>query len=233
MTRFTAQEQRFLRLLDDLQAAEGIEVFYEERGDLEELTGEAPEAFALMEEWQGVRLAPELHRAFLRFSGLSCHWAVEGDRANLSGEFSLRHLPAALFATGEVLLHDDVPPSRRALYEEFRIFDEHPRTGAGTLAALRIPPVTPTTISPEVWYYDGSDGELRLDLDYAGYLDALLVTKGTNGWQYLFADVDLTETGLGSVADDLRTMLDLFPSLFPEHDYEPLRERLAARLRRG
>ncbi|MET9764540.1 hypothetical protein ABZ016_36675 [Streptomyces sp. NPDC006372] len=230
MARYTEQELRYLRLLDELQEADGVDVRYEERGEIEEATGEAPEAFALIEEWQGVRFAPELQRAFLRFDGVSSHWTLTEGATTLSGEFSLRHLPAALFATGETLIHDDLPADVRALYEEFRVFDEQPRTGAGTLAALRLPSVVTETISPEVWYYDSSDGACLLDIDYAQYLDALLVTKGTFGWQYLFADVDLGESGLGSVADDLRTMLDVFPQLFPGHDYSDLRTRLEARL---
>ncbi|QWB27374.1 MULTISPECIES: hypothetical protein [Streptomyces] len=229
MARYTEQELRYLRLLDELQETDGVDIRYEERGEIEELTGEAPEAFDLIEEWQGVRFAPELQRAFLRFDGISSHWTLAKGGSTLHGEFSLRHLPAALFATGETLIHDDLPADVRALYEEFRVFDEQPRTGAGTLAALRVPSVVTGSISPEVWYYDSSDGAL-LDIDYAQYLDALLVTKGTFGWQYLYADVDLGESGLGSVADDLRTMLDVFPDVFPGHDYSDLRARLEARL---
>ncbi|WP_435281588.1 hypothetical protein [Streptomyces koelreuteriae] len=230
MARYTEQELRYLRLLDELQETDGVDIRYEERGEIEELTGEAPEAFDLIEEWQGVRFAPELQRAFLRFDGISSHWTLAKGGSTLHGEFSLRHLPAALFATGETLIHDDLPADVRALYEEFRVFDEQPRTGAGTLAALRVPSVVTGSISPEVWYYDSSDGALLLDIDYAQYLDALLVTKGTFGWQYLYADVDLGESGLGSVADDLRTMLDVFPDVFPGHDYSDLRARLEARL---
>ncbi|GAA3727624.1 hypothetical protein GCM10022225_06220 [Plantactinospora mayteni] len=230
MTRFTEQELRYRRMLDELQAAAGVEVFYEERGNVEEGLGEAPDAFALFEEWHGIRLAPELRRGFLRFDGISCHWRLRRGESSLSGEFSLRHLSAAFFATGEHLIHEDLDPERRVLYSGFRIFDEHARTGAGTLAALGIPPAATGLLSPEIWYYDSSDGELKLDLDYAQYIDTLLVTRGTNGWQYLYADVDLTESGLAGVGDDLRTMLDVFPELFPDHDYADLRTRLQERL---
>ncbi|WP_046495246.1 hypothetical protein [Streptomyces odonnellii] len=230
MARFTEQELRYLRILNELQDATEVQVFYEERGDIEEAVGEAPNAFALLEEWHGIRLAPELQRVFLRFDGISSHWSFTRGESSLSGEFSLRHLSAAMFATGEHLIHEEVDAERRVLYSEFRIFDEHPRTGAGTLAALRVPPTATGLLSPEIWYYDSSDSELRLDLDYAQYLDTLLVTKGTNGWQYLYADVDLTDTGLGGVADDLSTMLDVFPKLFPAYDYSDLRARLEERL---
>ncbi|MFE3737067.1 hypothetical protein [Streptomyces sp. NPDC059134] len=229
MTHLTQQELKYRRLLNELQEAEEIEVFFEERGNIEETVGEAQEAFALVEEWHNIRLIPDLQSAFLRFDGLSCHWRLKKGELRLSGEFSLRHLSAAMFATGEGLIHEDLDSARRALYSEFRIFDDHPRTGAGTLAALRIPHVASGIISPEVWYYDSSDGEFKLDLNYAQYLDVLPVTKGTYGWQYLYTDSDLSGSGFGSVANSMRTMLGVFPKLFPDHDYTDLQTRFEER----
>ncbi|MFG2828970.1 hypothetical protein ACGFWI_16170 [Streptomyces sp. NPDC048434] len=230
MARFTAQELRYLKILDELQEAEEVDVHFEERGNIEETVGEAPEAFALISEWHGIDLSPELQRAFLRFDGVSCHWHMAKGNTSLNGEFSLRHLSAAMFATGDSLIHEDCSEAQRTLYSEFRIFDDHPRTGAGTLVALRVQDGTNDAISPEIWHYDSSDGAFRLDIDYAEYLDALLITKGTHGWQYLYADVDLGDSGFGGIADDMRNMLEVFPTLFPDYEYEPLRRRLEERL---
>ncbi|MCP2322202.1 hypothetical protein HDA40_000709 [Hamadaea flava] len=57
-------------------------------------------------------------------------------------------------------------------------------------------------------------------------MDALLATKGARGWGLLFADIDLTHRSLQTTVTDLRSMLDVFPSLFPDHDFTPFRERL-------
>lgn len=58
----------------------------------------------------------------------------------------------------------------------------------------------------------------------------MLVTKGTAGWQYLFADVDFKSPWMQEVGSELKTMLATFPALFPQYDYAPLRARLEARL---
>lgn len=68
-----------------------------------------------------------------------------------------------------------------------------------------------------------------MEVTYREYLDALLVTKGTYGWQYLYTDVSLGR-GFGGVRRYLQGMIELFPEIFPNHDYSPLVERLEARL---
>ncbi|RJO78426.1 hypothetical protein D5S18_05940 [Nocardia panacis] len=86
-------------------------------------------------------------------------------------------------------------------------------------------------VSPlEIWFHDRSDGPVRLDLDYCGYLEALVRTKGCFGWQYLFADVSLADHEHHHSLDNMRRMLEVFPKLFPEHDYTDLAERLNQRL---
>lgn len=69
-----------------------------------------------------------------------------------------------------------------------------------------------------------------MDVDYCGYLAALLVTKGTYGWQYLFADVSLADDIHHHTVENARRMLEVFPRLFPGYDYAPLAARLEARL---
>ncbi|MEV6875152.1 hypothetical protein [Amycolatopsis sp. NPDC051128] len=58
------------------------------------------------------------------------------------------------------------------------------------------------------------------------------MTKGTSGWQLLFADVSLRGDEFDWVVDGLRSMLKTFPDLFPKHDCEPLTRRLEERLSR-
>ena len=69
-----------------------------------------------------------------------------------------------------------------------------------------------------------------MDIDYCAYLAALRVTKGTFGWQYLFTEVSLAEEDYKNTARRLTDMLDVFPRLFPAHDYSELRARLEERL---
>ncbi|MEV0703274.1 hypothetical protein AB0I53_35880 [Saccharopolyspora sp. NPDC050389] len=167
-------------------------------------------------------------RCFLRFDGFAGHWSIQRGDLYLTGEFSLVHLGAAMFQTAEDLETEYGSEFEERLCEELRPFDEHPKGGGGTLAGLRI---QPGVGSPEVWYYNGTSEFYKLDLDFCEYLDAVLVTKGTYGWQYLFADVDGQNDDFQFAVENLQNMLQVLPEIFPGRDYEPFRNRLAARLR--
>lgn len=228
MSDLNAYESRYLSMLDELQNASEVDVMYEERGPIGEDAEDAPEIFQLIAEEEGVVLDPSLHRVFLRFEGLSSQWAVERPGIYLTGEFSVRHIGAAMLTTGVEPATDEPSEQERRLYGELRAFDEQPRGGGGTLSALRI---DPGMSNPEVWYYHATRGVFRMDLDYPGYLDALLVTKGTDGWQYLFTDVSLHDIDFQGAAENIQNMLRIFPEVFPGHDYAPFEARLAERLR--
>ncbi|MFJ2171800.1 hypothetical protein ACIQVO_06145 [Streptomyces sp. NPDC101062] len=228
MSDLTDYEQRFLAMLDELQGASDVDVLYEERGPIEELVGDATEAFAMIAEEEGVELDPSLHRSYLRFEGLSSHWAAERPGVYLTGEFSLAHLAGVMLNTGVDPATDEPSDQERALCAALRPFDEQPRGGGGTLAALRI---NPGMNSPEVWYYHATRGVFRMDLGYAEYMDALLATKGTYGWQYLFTDVSLRDIDFQGAAENIQDMLQIFPEIFPQYDYAPFAARLAERLR--
>jgi hypothetical protein len=228
LSDLNAYECRYLSMLDELQNASEVDVMYEERRPIREDAEDAPEIFQLIAEEEGVALDPSLHRVFLRFDGLSSHWAVERPGIYLTGEFSVRHIGAAMLTTGVEPATDEPSEQEGRLYGEMRAFDEQPRGGGGTLSALRI---DPGMSNPEVWYYHATRGVFRMDLDYPDYLDALLVTKGTDGWQYLFTDVSLREIDFQGAAENIQNMLRIFPEIFPGHDYAPFEARLAERLR--
>ncbi|MFF4547208.1 hypothetical protein [Streptomyces sp. NPDC001435] len=227
MPELTDQEGRFLALLDELNDAPGVDVLFEERGRVDEYIGDADEAFELIAEERGVLLDSSLRRSYLRFAGLSSHWAVERPGLYLTGEFSLRHIAAAMLVPGVEPAVDEPSEQESRLYTELRPFDEHPRGGGGTLAALRVPPGVTV---PEVWYYHATRGIFRMDIGYPEYLDALLVTKGAYGWQYLFTEVAFDDIDFQGAAENIHNMLQVFPEIFPDHDYTPFARRLAERL---
>jgi hypothetical protein len=224
LTRLTDYERRYVRMLDELQNAPAVQVRHEERGPVEEFVGDADETFQLIAEECGVELDPRLQRSFLRFEAVSSHWAMEQGDLYLTGEFSVRHLGAAMLGGVEDLdLEVFDPESGPESSEELRPFDEHRKGGGGSFTSLRI---RPGVTSPEVWFFDGTSRLHKLDLDYGDYLDALLVTKGTYGWQYLFTDVDAQDMNFQFAAENMRDMLRVFPEIFPDHDYAPFRARL-------
>ncbi|GAA2115891.1 hypothetical protein [Actinomadura alba] len=227
MPEFLDYELHYLAMLDELANSPEVKVFHEERGPIEEMVGDASETFELIADEVGIHLDQSLHRTFLRFEGLSSHWAIERPGTYLTGEFSICHLGAAMLVTGVDLATDETPEEERRIYSQLRAFDEHPRGGGGTLTGLRI---LPGMSAPEIWYYGGPQGVFKLDLGYDEYLDALLVMKGVYSWQYLFADVSMLDMDFAAAVDAIKEMLEIFPGLFPGHDYAPFRARLMERI---
>ncbi|GAA4624445.1 hypothetical protein GCM10023196_024610 [Actinoallomurus vinaceus] len=171
-------------------------------------------------------LTPERLELVAEADEYHADWATTDGR--VSGEFCVRNIHGCL-VNGDLPLTDEgLEPGERRVLRELKIFDEAPFGGAGSVTGLR---VLPEGGVPEIWHYVSTRTMLhRLHLDYGTYLDTLLITKGATGWQYLFADVDLTEPKHADTAGNLTAMLDIFPGLFPGHDYEPLRTRLRERL---
>ncbi len=184
-----------------------------------------------------VRLSAELLERALRFLSLSCEWSLASATSSgrsLDGEFHLPHLYLALVR--DTPRHNDLAPEReRAMLAELRMIDSAPSRATGEAAFIRVEPHKDTL---EIWYQDrylfhedhNTQGFLRMDLSYPEYLDVLRLTKGVFGWQLLFVDVSLRESELRPHLESVTTMLEVFPSVFPQYDYAPLQGRLAARL---
>ncbi|WP_067812852.1 hypothetical protein [Actinomadura kijaniata] len=186
--------------------------------------------FADIAERTGLTLASRVREHFFPADRVQVFWYSTGE-PDLRGEFCLKHLHWAL-VRGEVpqdafgAVSRD--PAKMEVLGQLRLLDQEPMAGTGRLTALRI---TPGEDDPQVWLYDTNHERLQpLDLDYAGYLENLLITKGAYGWQYLFADVDFNEPEFHDTARHLSDVLRVFPEMFPGHDYAPLQERLEARL---
>lgn len=226
MTRFTRTENALRKAFDELQESPSVEIFLSDQGAIADDFGDAGEVFESISDWRGIDLDRSLQRCFIRFTTFACHWRIERPRVKLTGEFRVRH---PLYAMDARAPESDWASTEEEakLYSEFRVIDDRPGSGTGAFAALRI---QPGHSMPEVWYHDFRRGAFKLDIDYCQYLDALCITKGVSGWQYLFAGTSLAERDFRNFAHDLGQSLDVLPELFPEYDYEPLRARLEARL---
>ncbi|MGP3991323.1 hypothetical protein [Streptomyces sp. 3N207] len=202
------------------EANEGIAGFDEDAGS----------TFRSTAEKYGMELAPYFHRSYVRFNCLWTCWCIEEDDAELVGEFRIANLPDALATTPPPFSVSSDSPAERKLHSELRVIDDRPESGTGHQATIRI---QPGASDPELWYFHLGLGTIRMDINYQEYLDALILTKGTSGWQFLFCDItEKTKKtyDFEMASRHMRTMLDVFPELFPGHDYAPLQARLEARL---
>jgi len=227
MAELTPYERSWVSVLDELRTCAALRVSRAESGPVSQVFGDAPTEFANLEEFEGISLDPALQRCYFRFVSMSAAWEVVESEVSIAGEFDVTHISDALSGSPPELGWPNPSPAEAELLSQLRSFDGTTMTGGGHLTALRI---QPGVRNPELWFDTGPLGVHRMDLDYCSYLEALRMTKGTFGWQYLFTEVSLAQDDHAGTGQRLRGMIDLFPRLFPDHDYTELRARLEERL---
>ena len=165
-------------------------------------------------EWKSVPLLEELVSHQLRFPQFYIHWHTTGQLPRVYGEIDV----FPLLDVAEEGEHPDPAyyqrrtELQRRFLSELRCMAGSRGSGNGHLTYLR---VQPDARPIEIWFEDQRDidsepypeGFVRLDLTYREYLDALLITKGARGWEYLFADVALGKPGFHYIVANLRNML--------------------------
>ncbi|MEJ8650067.1 hypothetical protein WKI65_18700 [Streptomyces sp. MS1.AVA.3] len=238
MQKLTPNEQRHAASLAEIKASPYLET---DCGDTDQLGQSPAELLPLHrynEDWADVEFDQRMLDCALRFPGLGAQWEIpeeEEDLPEIYGDFNLLHLHDVLKQPAGPAPLPGATSFQQQFLSELRIFDHTPRSGAGKLTYIRMQPhVTPL----EIWYSAvadiGSDpyppGFLKMDITYCEYLDALLLTKGTYGWQYLYTDISLRGRAFHETVTYVQGMLEVFPEIFPQHDYTPLRDRLEARL---
>ncbi|MGW5466658.1 hypothetical protein [Streptomyces chartreusis] len=227
MNDLTAGERRLQNMLDELQGAPDVSIHASKPGTVDPAPRDADDVFAEFARSTGVILDPRLKTCFFRFGRFAARWSLEASPNGLSGEFNVMHLSDVAVTEAPPTDLESLTPAEQDLYRELRVFDDQPESGTGAFAALRLRPGTP---NPEVWYHDFHVGGFKLDIDYCQYLQQLVITKGAIGWQYLFCDVSFEDDDFLEVGDAMAEMLEVFPRIFPAHDYTDLRARLEARL---
>lgn len=234
MRDLTVYEHRLTRMQEEITDNERISVWHEQNDLSAELDADPGATFRMIADKHGMELAPSFHHSYVRFDPLWTFWRVNDDDpiaedGPVQGEFRIGNLPDALATAPPPFSVASSTPDERQLHGELRVIDDRPESGTGNQAALRL---QPGVADPELWYFHLGLGVLRMDADYQGYLDALILTKGTPGWQFLFCELSKElrrDYYWTSASRQLRTMLDVFPDLFPGHDYSGLRARLKER----
>ncbi|MGW7405002.1 hypothetical protein ACWGI9_14930 [Streptomyces sp. NPDC054833] len=219
-------ERRFAEALREIEACREIEVHEARLGDVSPPLDQAPLVFEELAQDYGLSLGQQIQDRFFRFNEVQTYWRSTRSESRLVGEIHLTHIYRTVVENGLHVIWKGKDDEERELHQELKFFDDTPQTGSGRMALLRLPR---GTTDPEVWYFDRYAGAMPMDIDYATYLDTLLITKGTAGWQYLYCATGFGDPGFTSALARLKEMAEEFPRLFPGHDYSDLRARLEAR----
>lgn len=220
-------EERCARALEELRRSSVLTVWEAGFGEVSQLLVEPSGVFRTLATGEDLPLSERVQKYFFRPDRIAAHWRSRRADSRMVGEFSLTHLMRAVLERYMDDIWDGEDDRERELYSRLRYFDDTPLSGAGRMALLR---ATPGATDPEIWFFDTRQGAVRMELDYPAYLDALLVTKGVMGWQYLYCEPADCGQGFASSSAGLKEMVETFPALFPDHDYTDLRTRLEERL---
>jgi hypothetical protein len=234
VSAFTAVEERCAYVVEQLVATPHVSVSHWEFGEKVRAGAGADVVFAELAAESGIHLDDGFRDLYFAPADLHIVWRLTADRdTRTGGELCLQNI--AEWA-GNGWAPDDwtLPQEQYTQLCNLSVIDYEPHAGTGSVTGISVDDeARPQSIGAgaEIWHYDAGEHWLeRLDVDYAGYLDAALLTVGAHGWQYLFADVNLRREVNHHTVAGLERLLTELPELLPGHDYEPLRRRFDARL---
>lgn len=234
MNGFTAFQGRFAHLVERLVDSPHVSVPHQAFGeDVQDGAG-ADVVFAELAKDADVHLDDAFRDLYFTPAELHVVWRLTADGTRrFNGELCLQNI-AEWAANGWAPDDWTLPSEQYSQLSRLRVIDYEPHAGTGSVTGISADrQARPLSIGAgaEIWHFDAGEHRLeRLDVDYAGYLDAALLTMGTHGWQYLFADVNLRREVNHHTVADLERMLTDLPEILPGHDYEPLRQRFDTRL---
>lgn len=98
---------------------------------------------------------------------------------------------------------------------EFYSFDQHPAAGDGIMGCLRF-----VESRVEIWLHTENGELIKLKLNLKEYLVQTIRFKALFGWQYLFANINLSGPVYSVVVADLNSRLQILSGLFPKENYQ-------------
>jgi hypothetical protein len=231
MNGFTGFQERCAHVVERLVASPLVSVTHRAFGEDVRDGADADVVFAELAKKAGIHLDEAFRGHYFAPVELHVAWRLTADES-IGGEFCLQNI-AEWAANGWAPDDWTLPAEQYEKLCELSVIDYEPHAGTGSVTGIRAGgEAGPRSIGPdaEIWYFDAGAHRLeRLDVNYADYLEAALLTAGIHGWQYLFADVNLRREVNPHTVADLEQMLTELPEILPEQDYEPLRRRFETR----
>ncbi|GAA1539634.1 hypothetical protein GCM10009678_22460 [Actinomadura kijaniata] len=231
MNGFTAFHERYARVVERLVRSPLVSVTHRASGAGVRGGAGADVVFAELAKDSDVHLDDAFRALYFAPAELHVAWRLTADTTT-GGEFCLQNI-ARWSADGWGPDDWTLSGEESDRLGELSVIDYEPRSGSGSVTGISLDDgERPLSVGAdaEIWYFDAGEHRLeRLDVDYAGYLEGVLLTVGAHGWQYLFADVNLRREVNPHTVADLERMLGALPEILPGHDHEPLRRRFDAR----
>jgi len=231
-----ALEKRHLASLKGLREHEGIRLIETRRTKFGPSYPELVpyQKFPPGKEWRNLKLEPAAFDGTLRFA-IGASWGFSSSDEELAGEYSIPSPLETMMQPASPFAKSLKDPFQRTFVAQLRAMDSDAFAGSGFTTYVRMDPTAP---KQEIWFNElvaiggppYPHGFIRLNLSYKEYLEALVLTKGLCGWQYLFADISFGDPTIQHRKERLSRGLQVFPDLFPDQDFTELQRRLEERL---
>ncbi|MEU9879872.1 hypothetical protein [Streptomyces phaeochromogenes] len=231
---FNHIERGLLASLGQLSQQSSIEVIDELRGEINQPFSELLPLTDFERDWRDVSLDFDTLEESSRLDEIGVYWQTKPPLPQFFGEYRIPS-PYEVLAQGTQDTGGmGIQRVQRDFLRQLRYIDHAWQSGSGSTTWIRM---SPNTSPLEIWQHDLTmtggtpypHGYVQLDITYRKYIETLILTKGTRGWQYLFADVPFRDSPIAEIAENVTHMLQVFPDLFPEHDYSELQQRWEAR----
>ncbi len=147
----------------------------------------------------------------------SIHWIAKD--SSVAGEFSLsgiRHM----FSETDLSI-EEMDENDRNFLKHVGIVDGFPSSGMNKSTIINL---NESEFPPRLYFYDRGE-YFMMTVDYAEYIDTLLLTKGMTDWQYLFCKLDSNYEPMGMDYRGLIKSINALEKLFPDDDYTELYKR--------
>jgi hypothetical protein len=197
--------------------------------------GVTKETLPDLEEEYSVTISPEVSEFFTSVNGLRLAWRYEAPElaaANTYIEGRAKLLTFHEMMMGfdgrfwcDELWTESMPAAQLAFAKRLKVVDyfgtDYPRC-----VCLEI---VDGVVTPRLWLNRQGQRVKPLELDLSGYLSALRETKAIWGWQYLYADLNLSRDE--SARATCEEIVAWYPRIFEDGFGAQLRERMRSRFR--
>ena len=215
---------RFSELYSNLQSTESVEILHLKPSSQDNLNLQKITLDYLNKEFE-YNLKEEFIE-YMSVSGSQLRYIYSSKKLNVGGEFSLTQIADALIlkVAPTVFIQKTSAPDIELL-KTFRIIDDHPFSGDFKMSVFSLKEGYSPPNEPEIYFYDRGS-YFSMNVDYGGYLDALLEMAAISNWQYLFCEVDWNARTNYDLKQTLKTGLQFLEIIFPNNNYEKYRKVL-------
>lgn len=226
--------EEFKQLFNELRTNKIFYIEYEKELYEDCTIEEAHQVYEILIEMNEFsKLGNQFENFFRLTNKLASRYICDGLHGGGEFNFSNLFLILELIDYDEKLYFDGQTAEEKALWKTFKVFDSHPETGDGKMAAFSTQKglvVDPD--GPDIYFIDRSEA-YKMSIKYGEYLDVTLDLMAIFNWQYLFCETEGKQmvVNLKKVLKELLDDINYLEKTYPEKDLSKYRDLASEKLK--